>query len=55
MAAVTFIVIVLLAASSGAIFKPGEWYENLCKPSWTPPKWAFPAVWSILYIFIAYA
>lgn len=55
MAAIVFIVIVFAAASSGALFKPGEWYESLRKPHWTPPKWAFPVVWSILYVMIAYA
>jgi tryptophan-rich sensory protein len=55
MAAIIFLVIVLAAASSGAMFKPGEWYENLRKPSWTPPKWAFPVVWTILYVMIGYA
>jgi tryptophan-rich sensory protein len=55
MAAAVFIVIVLAAASSGAIFKPGEWYESLRKPGWTPPKWAFPVVWTILYVLIGYA
>jgi translocator protein len=55
MAAVVFIVIVLVAASSGAVFKPGEWYEALRKPDWTPPNWAFPVVWSILYLCIGYA
>lgn len=55
MAAVVFIVIVIVAASSGAIFKPGQWYEGLRKPGWTPPKWAFPVVWTILYAMIGYA
>lgn len=55
MAAAVFLVIVLAAASSGAMFKPGEWYETLRKPSWTPPKWAFPVVWTILYVMIGYA
>ena len=55
MAAVVFIAIVFLAASSGALFKPGEWYESLRKPAWTPPKWAFPVVWTLLYAGIAYA
>jgi tryptophan-rich sensory protein len=55
MAAAIFVVIVLTAASSGAIFKPGAWYENLRKPGWTPPNWAFPVVWSILYVMIGYA
>ena len=52
-ALVSFVVAVVLIASTGAIFKPGAWYEGLAKPSWTPPDWAFPVVWSVLYIFIA--
>jgi tryptophan-rich sensory protein len=55
MAAVVFIVIVVVAASSGALFKPGAWYDTLRKPAWTPPKWAFPVVWTLLYAAIAYA
>ncbi len=50
-----FIVAVIMVAMTGAIFKPGPWYETLEKPSWTPPDWAFPVVWSILYLFIAIA
>jgi benzodiazapine receptor len=52
MSAFVIAVLVLVTASSGAIFKPGPWYENLHRPSWTPPNWAFPVVWSILYILI---
>ena len=52
---VTILICVFLAAASGAFFKPGEWYESLNKPGWTPPDWAFPVVWTILYIFIAFA
>ncbi len=46
---------VFLTACTGTIFKPGTWYDGLEKPSWTPPDWAFPVVWSILYLFIAIA
>lgn len=55
MALAVFVVLVLVAASTGAIFKPGVWYERLDKPSWTPPNIAFPIVWSILYVMIAMA
>lgn len=48
-----FCLINLAAASSGAIFRPGEWYAGLAKPSWTPPNWAFPVVWSILFVMNA--
>ncbi len=45
-----FAVANLLAASSGGIFRPGEWYERLEKPYWVPPNWAFPVVWSTIFI-----
>lgn len=41
------------AASTGGVFRPGAWYAALRKPPWTPPNWAFPVVWSILFCAIA--
>lgn len=32
-----------------------EWYPTLDLPSWRPPDAAFPIVWTILYIAMAYA
>lgn len=55
MSAIIIAVLVLATASTGAIFKPGEWYEDLRRPTWTPPNWAFPVVWSILYLAIGFA
>lgn len=45
----------LAAASTGAIFRPDDWYRRLRKPSWTPPDAAFPVVWSVLYLAMAIA
>ncbi len=47
--------LVFAAAATGGLFKPGVWYDGLNKPVWTPPSWAFPVVWTILYCMIAYA
>ena len=50
-----FAALVLLVASTGAVFKPDAWYRGLSKPAWTPPDWVFPAGWTILYVMIAIA
>lgn len=42
------------AATTGAMFSPGDWYERLDKPGWTPPDWAFPVVWTTLYLALAF-
>ncbi len=48
-----FVLAALVAASSGAVFKPGDWYDTLRKPGWTPRPWVFPVVWTPLYVMIA--
>lgn len=50
-----FLLIVAGVSFFGAQFRPGEWYQQLLKPGWTPPSWIFPIVWSALYLMIAVA
>lgn len=50
-----FIALVFATAMSGALFKPGPWYETLKKPGWTPANWVFPVVWTPLYVLIGIA
>ena len=52
---IPFLIAVAAAGATGAAFPPGEWYRRLDRPSWTPPDWAFPVVWTILYLLIAWA
>jgi len=49
------VALAMAAAASGAVFKPGRWYQQLAKPSWRPPDWAFGPVWMVLYATMAVA
>lgn len=51
----TFLAACSAAAATGAMFQPGDWYEGLNKPRWTPPGFVFPLVWTTLYIAMSYA
>lgn len=50
-----FLLASVAAAATGVIFKPGAWYDGLRKPGFTPPKWAFPVAWTIIYLLSAAA
>ncbi|MFC7703642.1 TspO/MBR family protein [Plastorhodobacter daqingensis] len=43
------------SAATGVLFPPGRWYAALRKPGFTPPNWAFPVAWSLLYIAMSAA
>lgn len=50
-----FLLACAAAATTGVIFKPGEWYALLNKPRFTPPNWAFPLAWTVIYLLLAWA
>jgi benzodiazapine receptor len=50
-----FLLAVFAVAFTASRFRPGEWYQALQKPPWTPPDWLFAPVWTVLYLAIAVA
>lgn len=50
-----FLALTAIAAASGAIARPGEWYAGLLKPPGTPADWVFPVAWALLYALMSIA
>ena len=51
-----FLLIALAVAAFGsvvAVTQVDGWYASAPHVTWTPPNWAFGAVWSVLYVLIA--
>lgn len=44
-----------VAVVGGTITDLGPWYEGLDKPSWTPPRPAFPIAWTAIFTLTAVA
>ena len=54
-ALVAFLLITGSAGFFGSMYPPGEWYERLRKPSYTPPGSVYLPVWTALYVIMAVA
>ncbi len=54
---VSVLPVVLVAVSASLVTQPNipTWYAGLQKPGFTPPNWAFPVAWTLLYAMMAYA
>lgn len=48
-------VVVGVGFAIGLTVRPGDWYQSLDKPFFTPPNWVFGPVWTVVYILIAVA
>jgi tryptophan-rich sensory protein len=49
--------VVAVAVAGSLVTNPNipGWYVGLEKPGFTPPNWAFPVAWTLLYALMAYA
>jgi len=54
---VVVVPVIAVAVSASLVTQPNipAWYAGLQKPGFTPPNWAFPAAWTLLYAMMAYA
>lgn len=56
--AVSVAAVALVGYLGGAVTRPAiasGWYAALSKPGFTPPNWAFPVAWGLLYAMMAVA
>jgi tryptophan-rich sensory protein len=57
-AIVTVPLMLLLGLAAGSLVPAGSesaWYAALAKPGFTPPNWAFPVAWTLIYLLLGVA
>jgi tryptophan-rich sensory protein len=57
-AIVTVPLVLLLGLAAGSLVPAGSesaWYAALAKPWFTPPNWAFPVAWTLIYLLLGIA
>ncbi|MBE7219007.1 MAG: tryptophan-rich sensory protein [Caulobacteraceae bacterium] len=52
---VAFAGFAVVAMAGGGATTIGPWYFRLKKPDWTPPGWAFPVVWTTIFVLATVA
>jgi len=50
--AILAVALCIVGGIGGKATDVGPWYRNLSKPSWNPPDWVFPVVWTTIYLLI---
>ena len=49
--ALSVLPVTVIALISSFFTRTGDiWYQTLTKPAFTPPQWAFPVAWGIVYV-----
>jgi tryptophan-rich sensory protein len=52
---VAAVLTLLLLLVGGLTTQVGGWYEEINKPSWTPPNWLFGPAWTVILALAAWA
>lgn len=48
-------VAIFVGLLGGSLTDTGAWYQNLTKPWWQPPDWAFAPAWTVIFALAAMA